>query len=315
MKRRSTSMPSGFIADAISARSSGGRASAASTSRVTGAGSRSRPTAFGSSPSAPCRSARREQYVRGAGDLERPGAGLRLNRAPSARQDRRSLPRGDGIEADRHRPPPRGHLDEVPRARPGGRLLEPHYAGFAKPGLVRYGGEGALILNRPPGTELIARPRRWWQVARNCPLQDGLRFTRLRGIDGHACRKPRAELDDATRLRQCPDEVGDKLKAVAADSGIEGAIRKAKVLHVHQLETQRKPNWRFSPGQLDHARGQVDPNDLAIRRQVTCEAIAQRPRPTGEVEDPLSGGGVDPIDDGGAAARLAAGHHLVEPLL
>src|ERR1700736_5821324 len=248
MKRRSTSMPSGCIADAISARSSGRRASAASSSTVTGAASRSRPTAFGSSPSVPCRLARREQYVRGAGDLERPGAELLLNRAPSARQDRRSLPRGDGIQADRHRPPPRGHLDEVLRARPGGRLLEPHYAGFAKAGLARYGGEGALILNRPSGTELVARPRRRRQVAGNCPLQDGLRFTRLRGIDGYACRKPRAELDDAPRLSQCPQEIGDKLKAVAADSGIEVAIRKAKVLHVHQLETQRKPDWRFSPG-------------------------------------------------------------------
>src|ERR1700737_2702105 len=248
MKRRSTSMPSGFIADAISARSSGGRGSAASTSTVTGAASRSRPTACGSSPSAPCRSARREQHVRGAGDLERPGAELRLNRAPSARQDRRSLPRGDGIEADRHRPPPRGHLDEVLRARPGGRLLEPHYAGFAKAGLVRYGGEGALILNRPSGTELVAGPGARGRGARNCPLREGLRFTRLQGIDGHACRKPRAELDDAPRLSQCPEEVGDKLKAVAADSGIEGAIRKAKVLHVHQVETERKPAWRFSPG-------------------------------------------------------------------
>ena len=102
---------------------------------------------------------------------------------------------------------------------------------------------------------------------------------------------------------------------MAADGGIEHGIRKAEVLHVHQLESHRKVGWGFSPGELDHARRQVDPNQLAIRRDVAREAIAQRPRPAGEIEDALARTGVDPLDDGGPTARLAASHHLLEPLL
>src|SRR5712691_1108656 len=194
-------MPSGCTLGATSTRCCERRASAGSTSTVTGAASSSRPRASGCWPSGPCHSCNREQDVRRAGDLERSATELRLDSAEAAREARGSLCRRYGVETHCRRPPPRGHLDEVLRARPGGRLLEPHHAGFAKAGRPRDGREGALILNRPPGAELIARPRH------------------------------RRQSLPTARSRMACAEVGDKLKAVAAGGGIEIAMRKAKVFH------------------------------------------------------------------------------------
>ena len=102
---------------------------------------------------------------------------------------------------------------------------------------------------------------------------------------------------------------------MAADGGIERGIRETKILHVHQLETHRKAGWGISTSQFDHAWRQVDPHYFAIGRHVTCEAVTQRPRPAGEVEDALAGPGINPLDDGGPTAGLAASHHLVETRL
>src|SRR5207248_5925054 len=153
-------MPSASTPEATSTRCFGPPDSGRSISTVTGAASRSRPKACGAWRWGRCPSVSRQQDVRRARDLEWPAAELRLDRADAARQEGGSVFRRDGIQTDRHRPPPRSHIDVVLRAAPCGRLLEPHNAGFTEAGLPRDGGEGLLILDRPAGDELIAGPRR-----------------------------------------------------------------------------------------------------------------------------------------------------------
>src|SRR3981081_3321518 len=107
------------------------------------------------------------------------------------------------------------------RARPGGRLLESDDAGLAKAGPPCDAGKGILVLHRPSGAELVPRPGRRRQAAADRALEDGPRRTGLQGIDRHARRKRPTRLHDAPRLAQRPEEVRDKLKAVAANARIE----------------------------------------------------------------------------------------------
>src|SRR2546428_9014559 len=77
-------MSSACTPDETSTRCCGPPDSGGSISTVTGAASRSRPTAYGSLRSEPCHSASREQDVRRTSDLQWPGAELRLDRVDAA---------------------------------------------------------------------------------------------------------------------------------------------------------------------------------------------------------------------------------------
>src|ERR1700694_2472452 len=99
---------------------------------------------------------------------------------------------------------------------------------------------------------------------------------------------------------------------MATDGRIEAVIGKAKVFHVHQLE----PHWETGRGlalrQLDHPGGQVDSDYRAARGNGDGEGVAERSGATGQVEDPLAGCGIEPVDCGGPPMSFASGHDLVE---
>src|SRR2546428_13714738 len=232
-------MSSACTPDETSTRCCGPPDSGGSISTVTGAASRSRPTAYGSLRSEPCHSASREQDVRRTSDLEWPGAELRLDRVDAACEECVAYVCRYRIEADGHRPPSRGHVDIVLRVSPGGRLIESHHADLVEAGLLRDRSKGIRILDRPAGDELIACPRHRRQRTADHTLEDGLRLARPRGIDGHACAHPRTGLYDPLRFCQRSQQVRDELQPMATDRGMERRIRKAKVLHVHQLEAHR----------------------------------------------------------------------------
>ena len=100
-----------------------------------------------------------------------------------------------------------------------------------------------------------------------------------------------------------------------ANSGIEAAVGETKVLHVHQLEPHGEAGPRTLPGQVDHSRREIDPDDLAAGRDGLGDGVGERSWAAGQIEDPLAGRWLNPLDHRGAAMGLAARHHLVEALL
>ena len=60
-------------------------------------------------------------------------------------------------------------------------------------------------------------------------------------------------------------KVGGELEAMAAGRRVETAVRKAKVFDVHEFELQQQAGGCVALGNLDHAGGEVDPDDVAVR--------------------------------------------------
>src|SRR5207244_4703471 len=89
----------------------------------------------------------------------------------------------------------------------------------------------------------------------------------------------------------------------------------AKVLDVHELEWQQQAGVCVALANLDHAGGEVEPDDVAVRWYGLGEPVAESARPARQVEDALARHQLEPLDQRRPPARLAAGHHLVQPLL
>jgi len=68
-------------------------------------------------------------------------------------------------------------------------------------------------------------------------------------------------------------------------------------------------------GQLDHAFGQVDPDQLTVRLDKCGEWLAQSARAASEVENSHPRTQLEELDDALSSARLPASHDAVEPLL
>jgi len=137
----------------------------------------------------------------------------------------------------------------------------------------------------------------------------------LPGVDRHTGPHPRAGLEHPTGFAKGTGKVGHELETVAAGRRIEAGVGKAQLFDVHQVESQREVCGSAALGQFDHAGRQIDADHLAVRHHRSCQSIAERARPARQVKDSLAWHQLEPFDHGGSAARLAAGHHLIEALL
>ena len=204
----------------------------------------------------------------------------------------------------------------MPRTRPAGRLLVAHDLRRAKAGLFCV----AAKLSPSSTIRRVANWSRAFGAGGSVPLTTRSRMACASlAFDGStgmlaAIRAPglrtrlvsvRARRRSGTNCKPWPETAASKL-----------CIGKPKVLDIHQLERSGRPGGasRWASSIIPGARSiptTSPPGATALR-----EGIAERPGTAGQVEDPLSRAGMDPIDYGGPAMRFAASHDLVEaPLI
>src|SRR2546421_111585 len=229
------------------------------------------------------------------------------------RQDLCSIAGADLVEASREHPPGARESDHLGRAGPALDLLDDAHPDIAESRSLYVGTEIVLVGDDRARHGPVGGFRQGRQ-----PVPGGAVDDRL-GQAGRLIRDGGGEAaagsEDAAGLGQGAIEIGNELEAVPAGDGVEARVGESKLFHVHELEAHRKAGGRSRLGGLQHPRRQVDPHRLAVRSHPLGQLQGDGARTTGQVEDAVSGSGLNRVDQEQAGAQPSLPPQVVLALL